>query len=856
MFSNASISSRLYLIVISVNIVILAAITLVTTGSSDATLRTQAIQSFRQASEDVTEQLDTTWGGLLATVEQLSTALSEFEDVTDTTPLRFVLVDVLNAAPTKLIERVALYRPDDAVGVMELQNPTLPEDYLWRFLRRGEIPSNPDVQAVPETGAIHWFRQDVALYDFQQQPTISLAAPYRDQRTGATRFFWVDVDLTTLQDVVINALNEEGSGVSPSGYALLFDAQGVPLVMENVAAILGDADEAAMLMTDALPQWEAALNRATQNEDELFPLENDPLTESETLVSRHISPVNGWRFASSLVISDIQSLTDQLLAPLLISSLLALIALVLILSRFTNRVITMPLRNIGIAAQEIGSGDMRYHIGYQQQQDEIGQLARAMEAMKRNLDHSYTELAKLNRTLEQRVRERTGQLEEARVQATRNATEMREIYDASLLVVNEAQLQPVLGAFIERILALLDATYCAVWLFNAESGRLQLVARNGQTQQQEMQRDGSYVIFEGEGIAGQTIQRSESIIIDDYRSYPHRIQRPGSVAPLVRAISAPLMFDRRPVGVVVVGRGENAAAFDEDDQRILTLFSNQVSPSVRNAQLLVRLNAAVREAERANEVKTRFLASVTHELRTPLNLIINNLDFMSVGAFGDVTPEQHSRLNQTVRSAEHLLYLVNDLLDISKITAGEMQLFIQPNDVYTMLEDSIDNTRALIDKLEDKADKIELSVNVEQGLPQIPMDSRRIRQVLTNLLSNAVKFTHEGSVTFEVYSVDQGVYFAVTDTGIGIPQDEMAALFEAFERTSEAKSQQIEGTGLGLPISQFLVQQHGGEIKVKSTVGQGSTFYFILPYTQPETERGRRKTDTHILAILSSKDQT
>lgn len=846
MFANASIGSRLYLIVISVNIIILASITLVTTGSSDAALRAQAVEQFQRASSDVAEQLDAHWLAIEATVRDLAATLEASGDVTDTTPLRIAIVDTLEAVDLRLIQRVSLLRPDGAVGTMELQDPNLPGDYLWRFLRNPQVPQDERVLAVPESGDTVWFLQASAIYDFLERPALSLAAPYTDQETGVTQFFWVDIGLDTLQNLVVDTLNDEAAGLSPNGYTLLLDADNTPLVSENLTIPDASEDDTPDI-ENTLAEWELALAAAPQTETELFTLETDPLAQAETLVSVYTSPINSWRFINSLVTRDILSLREQLLAPLLISSVLAMLIFIFILNRFTSRVITTPLRNLGIAAQEIGSGDMRYYVGYQQQKDEIGQLGRAMESMKRNLAHSYTELAKLNRTLEQRVQERTQQAESARLEATRTANELREIYDASLLVVNESQLEPVLNAFIERLLVLLDATYCAVWLFNAETGRLQMVSRNGVQQNEE-----PYVILEGEGIAGQTIQHGKSIIVDDYRHYPHRISVPGRAAPLVRALSAPLMFARRAVGAVVVGRDAEAPPFNSDDQRILTLFSNQVSPTVRNAQLLVQLNSAVREAESANEVKTRFLASVTHELRTPLNLIINNMDFMGVGAFGPVTDDQKMRLNQTVRSAEHLLYLVNDLLDISKITAGEMQLFIQPHDVYTLLEDSVDNTYALIDKIEGKGEKVQLLTEIESGLPEIPMDSRRIRQVLINLLSNAVKFTHEGQVRLVVRSVDQGVYFAVTDTGIGIPEDEMALLFEAFERTSEAKEQQIEGTGLGLPISQYLVQQHGGEIKVESKIGAGSTFYFILPYTQID-EDTRRKTDTHILALLTSK---
>jgi len=362
-----------------------------------------------------------------------------------------------------------------------------------------------------------------------------------------------------------------------------------------------------------------------------------------------------------------------------------------------------------------------------------------------------------------------------------------------------------------------------------------------------------------DGLVGQAIRLNQPIIVNDYAHYEHRARLDAyyyeDELAFHRGVCAPLKFAGANIGAVIVGRKADSAPFDIESQRQLTLFANMVSPSVRNAQLFIELQQAVNEAKKANEVKTRFLASVTHELRTPLNLIINNIDFMRVGTFGDVNEEQVSRLNQTVRSAEHLLYLINDLLDVSKIEAGEMQLFIQQQELYTMLEDAVDNAYAMLDTYDDKADLIELRVDIDDDLPEIPMDSRRIRQVLNNLLSNGIKFTKKGAVSIKVFASDEGVHFSVHDTGMGIPQEEMPKLFAAFQRTNSATQQAIEGTGLGLPISQYMVQQHGSDLMVTSEEGLGTTFAFTLPLNTPITTL-KDLTDTQqITAILSKQDE-
>jgi signal transduction histidine kinase len=500
------------------------------------------------------------------------------------------------------------------------------------------------------------------------------------------------------------------------------------------------------------------------------------------------------------------------------------------------------LEKLSTAAQEIGAGDMRYLIGYQRRNDEIGRLARALEDMKQNLAHSYEQLSGWSRTLEQRVANRTIELEQARQEAMITANELRAVYDASLSVVNEYHLQPILQAFSQRILGLLEASYCAVWLLTPDQKRLQLVANTASMLHATVSID--------QGLVGLVTREARSIIIADYQTWPNKLNL-GTDRYIYRALCVPMLFSGKAIGAVVAGRPEDAPLFNGEDEKLLTLFTNMVSPAVRNAQLFVQLDAAVRAAERANEVKTRFLAGVTHELRTPLNLIINNMDFMRIGVFGEVNEEQQLRLDQTIRSAEHLLYLINDLLDVSKIEAGEMQLFIQPTDLYSVLEDALDSAMVLLEKDPLKGSQVRVSADIPEGLPLVPMDSRRIRQVLFNLLSNGVKFTERGEVKLSVRRENEHVVFSVSDTGIGIPEEELGRLFTAFERTERAKQMGIEGTGLGLPISRYLVQQHGGEISVKTAVGRGSTFTFTLPLKP--VSAAKEQTKEQIAVVLASR---
>jgi len=834
---NLNISSRLMVIIIGINVITLFLICLVAISSNQQALEQQARDRFVEKNQQTVQSIGVELEWVITTANQLQSAFGTLSTYSQA-EMRAVVRDIITQDNDLLIQRISVYRPeteesDDSVVVFEEFQPSFGFVNAIRIFSTDsqQPPQNAPMFAASTENRPIWFMQESAYASDEGIGAISLALPYNFQsdRTGV---IWVDIPKPLFDEMLTEQVNR---------VALLSDStdEFIALVDQNgqIVSQVGtrSADITADIMQEIMSRAEAT---ATSAED-LSEID-DPLTGNRELVSLTEIELTNWQLVSLFSREDIPVSSGILALQLITLSVVGIVLMILAINYFTTRAIVEPLMNLSRAAQEIGSGDLRYHIGYRGADDEIGFLARAMEGMKGNIAHSYEELRTWSRTLEARVYERTKELNATRRQAEQTASDLQAVYDESLMVVNEPTLEPILEALVHRILNLLDASYCSVWLLDDDRQTVRLI---NNTQEADVE---PFMMTINEGMVGEAIRSGLTVTIDDYRQYDKRVSLPyQNRDPYVRAMVAPMLFDAKPMGALVVGRDENGKPFNESDTRLLSLFSNLVSPVIRNAQLFNQREAARREAERANQVKTRFLASVTHELRTPLNLVINNMDFMRIGAFGDVTNEQVSRLNQTVRSAEHLLYLINDLLDVSKIEAGEMQLFIQPNDVYTLIEDSIDTTHAFIEKIDGKADAVELVVNIEENLPKIPMDARRIRQVLINLLSNAVKFTHAGTVTLQVKSVEAGIYFAVIDTGIGVPEDEKNLLFEAFERTTQAKEQAIEGTGLGLPISQFLIQQHGGVIDVDSVAGEGTTFMFTLPFVTPEVTQ--TNTDSPVI---------
>lgn len=278
------------------------------------------------------------------------------------------------------------------------------------------------------------------------------------------------------------------------------------------------------------------------------------------------------------------------------------------------------------------------------------------------------------------------------------------------------------------------------------------------------------------------------------------------------------LYDKRghAVGQLLVLRDvtEQVQARQELHQRSLEL-------EAANQQLQVAWEAA----KQADQVKSQFLASMSHELRTPLNAILNFTEFLKMQMFGEVNEKQVDALGKIYGSGKHLLSLINDVLDITKIEAGMMTLFVEEDvNLVAELETVLASTRTL---LKDKP--VQLVEDMDDDLPKLVGDRRRIRQIMLNLLSNAAKFTEEGTITFSIKKQNNAtLLFAVSDTGPGIAQEDQTLIFEPFQQT-ETGVKQAGGTGLGLPISKRLAEAHGGKLWLESELGAGTTFYVTLP---------------------------
>jgi signal transduction histidine kinase len=260
----------------------------------------------------------------------------------------------------------------------------------------------------------------------------------------------------------------------------------------------------------------------------------------------------------------------------------------------------------------------------------------------------------------------------------------------------------------------------------------------------------------------------------------------------------------------------------EDEVGQLAESFNEMAEAIQQRE--TNLHAARTQAERSDQVKSAFLASMSHELRTPLNAVINFTRFVIDGDTGPVNDQQVELLTQVVNSGRHLLNLINDVLDMSKIEAGSLNLFIEDDiNLNSLLNGTIPTGRSL---LGDKS--VQLVTEIEDNLPLIRADKQRILQILLNIVSNACKFTDEGQISIKASQHESEVVISVTDTGPGIAPEDQTLVFEAFKQTSTGL-RQGGGTGLGMPIARSLAEAHGGRLWLESDYGNGTTFHLALP---------------------------
>lgn len=306
-----------------------------------------------------------------------------------------------------------------------------------------------------------------------------------------------------------------------------------------------------------------------------------------------------------------------------------------------------------------------------------------------------------------------------------------------------------------------------------------------------------------------------------WQSEVTQARKDGSRFPVISSVALVRGEDGHVSGMVAVNRDITER---KQAEQALQAANDLLEERVR--ERTGELREANLALESASKLKDEFLAGMSHELRTPLNAVISLSESMREGVYGRLTPVQERPLGMIEESGNHLLTLINDILDLAKIEAGKLELYYDTVTLNSVCQSAL----RIIHETARKKD-LTLSVSIPADLPVIHADGRRLKQMLVNLLSNAVKFTPEGgAVALEVTRENEhAVRFAVRDTGIGIPPEKLPLLFKPFSQLDGPHSKRYGGTGLGLALVRQLAEMHNGSVGVESAPGQGSTFYFILP---------------------------
>jgi len=431
----------------------------------------------------------------------------------------------------------------------------------------------------------------------------------------------------------------------------------------------------------------------------------------------------------------------------------------------------------------------------------------------------------------------------------RRVKEFTTLHEVTQIAIESLDLDEILNIALKRVAELMEVEVAAIFLANDQEGNIIGVAHGDISQKflnSVKERSISYAI------TNRLALWATPVVVEDVSKYPEladiSVRQEG-----LRSIAAiPLKSNDKVIGTLVLG-SHDLHSFSSEDIQLLAILGEGLGPALRNAELYRALQEKVRqlaayndellrrqqeliektrEAEAATRVKSEFLARVSHELRTPLNSIIGFSELMLDGVPGQVNEEQRQCLDDILTSGRHLLYLVNEVLDLSKIESGKTELRLTDLNLTDVLE----SVRHIVMRLLAPR-KQTLDVIVEERLPRLYADEDRLKQVLLNLLSNASKFSPDGSkVKVEAVKKGDWCQVSVIDKGIGIKEEEKQIIFEPLYHLADTLREGNSATGLGLAIVRQIVEKHGGRIWVESEYGKGSQFIFTLPLRATESD--------------------
>jgi len=585
---------------------------------------------------------------------------------------------------------------------------------------------------------------------------------------------------------------------------------GLAFVVDSAGTLIAHPDISLVLQkTDMTKLAQVATRAQSAQEDGGAPYLTRDLKGVEVLSAHARIPTLNWTVFVELPLSEalkpvyasIQRMGLLLLAGLAVSMLA---------SFFLARLMVRPIRALQEGAAQIGAGKLDQKIAVHSG-DELESLAGEFNQMAAQLKESYA-------GLERKVEERTAELRETLDYQTATA-EILQVISSS-----PTDVQPVFDTIAERAARLCEANFGFVFIYERELVHVRSTFGVDPQGVEAVRRQ--FPLRPGDqSVAARTVSEGNVVHIPDVLAEPqYALKDAAQRAGFRGSLGVPMLSEGQVVGAITVNRAE-AGYFSDKQVDLLKTFASQAVIAIQNVRLFNEIQDKSLQLELANRHKSEFLANMSHELRTPLNAIIGFSEVLLERMFGEMNEKQEDYLKDIHSSGQHLLSLINDILDLAKVEAGRMELNLS----NFHLPSAIDNALTLI---RERAMRhgIALSVDVDPQLGEFTADERKLKQILLNLLSNAVKFTPEGGkIKVGARPVGDMVEVAVSDTGIGIAAADHATVFEEFKQVGTDYRRKAEGTGLGLALTRRLVELHGGAMRLESELGKGSTFAFTLP---------------------------
>lgn len=413
------------------------------------------------------------------------------------------------------------------------------------------------------------------------------------------------------------------------------------------------------------------------------------------------------------------------------------------------------------------------------------------------------------------------QSQESLSEQERLSTQLETVAQVSTAASTVLEVDALLQAVVDLTKASFNLYHAHIYLLDQERRKLTLRAGADQVGRL-MTLEGREIDLHADSVVARAARGRAGVLENDVRRTVGFL--PNPLLPHTRSeLAVPMIVGERLIGILDL-QSDKTDYFGEEDINIHNTLASQIAVAVQNAILFAEQIEASEKLREVDRLKSEFLASMSHELRTPLNSIIGFADVLLEGLDGELNDRMEEDVRLIRDSGRHLRELIGDILDMSKIEAGRMELRYEEIDMQQMATDIIATAGPLAE-----TKKLALYLNVSDDVDVIEADRTRLRQIMWNIMGNAIKFTEKGYVSLSLEMDNNNLLVSISDTGIGIRDENLPIVFEQFRQIDGNLNRIAGGTGLGMPITKKLVELHGGEIWVESTLGQGSTFYFTIP---------------------------